>query len=136
MKLSPQVINRVIESARSLLNEFIPDVYIYTDAAKGAESGKSPGFGLSLVAESTTGVLLAAEHMSTPGDVPEDLGRKTAKLLYRQIKLGGCLDTSHQWLGLLMMVLSTEDVHSIVLGPLTGFTYVPSRDLCTHALDL
>jgi RNA 3'-terminal phosphate cyclase-like protein len=39
-RMSPQTANRVVESARGLLNHFIPDVYIYTDHYKGEESGK------------------------------------------------------------------------------------------------
>lgn len=39
-RVSPQTANRLVESARSLLNQYIPDVYIYTDVYKGAESGK------------------------------------------------------------------------------------------------
>lgn len=39
-RVSPQTANRLVESARSLLNRYIPDIYIYTDVYKGAESGK------------------------------------------------------------------------------------------------
>lgn len=51
---------------------------------------RSPGFGLSLVAESTKGVLLSAESSSRPADEgnvisPEDLGRQTAVSLLEEI---------------------------------------------------
>jgi len=39
-RVSPQMANRVTEVARSQLTHYIPDVYIYTDVYKGAESGK------------------------------------------------------------------------------------------------
>eukprot|EP00842_Homolaphlyctis_polyrhiza_P004344 jgi/Hompol1/4910/HPOL_002089-RA len=65
-RMSPQMANRVVESARSILTRYIPDVYIYTDVYKGAESGKSPGYALSLVAETTTGVLISAECAYQP----------------------------------------------------------------------
>ena len=52
-RMSPQMANRVMDSARSVLTRYIPDVYIYTDVYKGFESGMSPGYALSLVAEST-----------------------------------------------------------------------------------
>lgn len=39
-RVSPQMSNRMIDSAKSLLNRFIPDVYIYSDVCKGPESGK------------------------------------------------------------------------------------------------
>ncbi|MEQ2217261.1 hypothetical protein XENOCAPTIV_002198 [Xenoophorus captivus] len=82
--------NRIVESARSILNQFLPDIYIYTDHMKGANSGKSPGFGLTLVAETLNGCFLSAEMSSTPqgqGDsvLPEDLGRNCAKLLLEEV---------------------------------------------------
>jgi len=41
--VSPTIANRCIESAKSLLLKFLPDVYIYADHAKGKNSGRSPG---------------------------------------------------------------------------------------------
>lgn len=50
---------------------------------------RSPGFGLSLVAETTEGAFLCAELASNqPGEeptVPEDLGRETAALLLEEV---------------------------------------------------
>uniref|UniRef100_A0A3P9M757 RNA 3'-terminal phosphate cyclase-like protein n=1 Tax=Oryzias latipes TaxID=8090 RepID=A0A3P9M757_ORYLA len=90
VRVSPQMANRIVESTRAVLNQFIPDIYIYTDHMKGANSGKSPGFGLTLVAETQNGCFLGAEMSSTPqgqGDpiLPEDLGRNCAKLLLEEI---------------------------------------------------
>ncbi len=65
-RVSPQMANRVMEASRSLLTRYIPDVYIYTDVYKGLESGKSPGYALTLVAESTTDCLLSAECAYQP----------------------------------------------------------------------
>ncbi len=47
--------NRMIESAKGILIKYIPDVFILTDHRKGAASGLSPGFGITLTAESTNG---------------------------------------------------------------------------------
>jgi hypothetical protein len=143
-RVSPQTANRMVECARGLLNRCLPDVFIYTDHYRGAESGmyvpplpgvpsvcvcvcvcgclcvcvcmsacvhvcrweylyvsqcrsfslpfsfclcvsRSPGFGLSLVAESTTGVLLHCESYAAAGETPEDVGRRAAKGLIREI---------------------------------------------------
>lgn len=51
---------------------------------------RSPGFGLTLVAETLNGSFLSAEMASTPqgqGDpvLPEDLGRNCAKRLLEEI---------------------------------------------------
>ncbi|KAI8343410.1 RNA 3'-terminal phosphate cyclase [Chlamydoabsidia padenii] len=71
---------------------------------------KSPGFALSLVAESTTGVLLSAEKAAEAGQTPEDVGIMAAKLVLNEIQLRGCVDTTSQWLNLLLMVLAPEDI--------------------------
>lgn len=121
-RVSPQTANRLVESARSLLNRYIPDIYIYTDVYKGAESGKSPGFALSLVAESNTDVLLSAEKAAEAGQTPEDVGIIASKMLLNEIRKGGCVDTTSQWLNLLLMILAPEDVGKIRVGELSAFT--------------
>jgi RNA 3'-terminal phosphate cyclase-like protein len=40
VRVSPQFSNRMIEAARSVLNRYIPDIYLYSDVYKGEESGK------------------------------------------------------------------------------------------------
>ncbi|KAL6463902.1 hypothetical protein MHYP_G00282930 [Metynnis hypsauchen] len=127
VRVSPQMANRIVDSARSILNKFIPDIYIYTDHMKGASSGKSPGFGLTLVAETVNGTLLSAELASTPqgqGDpvLPEELGKNCAKLLLEEIYRGGCVDSNSQSLALLYMTLGQQDVSKTLLGPLSPYT--------------
>ncbi|CAO3692509.1 unnamed protein product [Umbelopsis ramanniana] len=128
-RVSPQTANRIVESARSVLNRYIPDVYIYTDVYKGAESGKSPGFALSLVAESTSDVLISAEKAAEKGQTPEDVGLIASKMLLNEIRKGGCVDSPSQWLNLLLMVLAPEDVGKIRIGKMTAFTVQFLRDL-------
>ena len=53
---------RVIGSCRQVLNNLLPDVHIGTDHFKGKEGGSSPGYSITLVAESTSGVLLSVER--------------------------------------------------------------------------
>ena len=118
----------MIEAARSVLNRYIPDIYLYSDVYKGEESGKcvpfvpcqahhnvlffarSPGYALSLVAETTTSALHSAEAVSRPGVAPEDIALQAARALLSEIERGGCVDQKHQTLILLMMVLGSEDV--------------------------
>lgn len=59
---------------------------------------RSPGFGLTLVAETLNGSFLSAEMSSTPqgqGDpiLPEDLGRNCAKLLLEEVHRVGAAKT-------------------------------------------
>lgn len=123
-----------MEACRAELNNFIPDVYIYTDHFKGDESGLSPGYGISLVAETVDGCLLSAERMAEKATLPEELGglrgekwfegrfeackpilvpqsstgKHGAHLLFEEIWRGGTIDTQSQAQCLLMMVLGPE----------------------------
>eukprot|EP00076_Gallus_gallus_P016368 XP_015135674.1 RNA 3'-terminal phosphate cyclase-like protein isoform X2 [Gallus gallus] len=129
VRVSPQMANRMVESARSVLNKFLPDVYIYTDHMKGISSGKSPGFGICLIAETINGTILSAELASNPQGqgaavLPEELGQNCAKLLLEEIYRGGCVDSTNQSLALLLMTLGQQDVSKVLLGPLSPYTCV------------
>ena len=121
MKVSPQLPNRVVSAARATLNHFLPDVWVYTDVFKGKASGNSPGFGVALVSESTTGALLAAEVAGGARVPPESVGELAADGLLEQVKQGGVVDGANQHLALLLMALGKEDVSRLRLGPLTPF---------------
>jgi len=82
----------------------------------------SPGYGLTLVAESTSGALLSAELIAKEGQVPEEIGAKVAELLCEEIARGGVCDSAHQSLLLLLMILCPEDVSKVRLGALTPYT--------------
>jgi RNA 3'-terminal phosphate cyclase-like protein len=45
----------MIEAAKGILLKYIPDVFILTDHRKGPASGLSPGFGITLTAETING---------------------------------------------------------------------------------
>uniref|UniRef100_A0A9L0SS05 RNA terminal phosphate cyclase like 1 n=1 Tax=Equus caballus TaxID=9796 RepID=A0A9L0SS05_HORSE len=88
---------------------------------------RSPGFGLSLVAETTNGTFLSAELASNPQGqgtavLPEDVGRNCARLLLEEIYRGGCVDSTNQSLALLLMTLGQQDVSKVLLGPLSPYT--------------
>ncbi|PNW79091.1 hypothetical protein CHLRE_09g400367v5 [Chlamydomonas reinhardtii] len=131
MKVSPQVTNRLVDGARGVLNTLLADVYVFTDATSGAASGKSPGYGITLVAETTAGCLISAEacHVApsrqqteggTQGElVPEDIGTTAAQLLLEEVRRGGVVDGSHQGLLLLLCALGPEEANTLRLGPLT-----------------
>lgn len=126
----------MIEASRSVLNRYIPDIYLYSDVYKGEDSGKyvtqdtfpciccllvfcfirSPGYALSLLAESTTSAIYCAEATSQPGVAPEDVALLATRSLLTEISKGGCVDERHQTLVLLMMVLGSEDVGRCRMG--------------------
>nr|OQO25886.1 hypothetical protein B0A51_07668 [Rachicladosporium sp. CCFEE 5018] len=121
---------RLIEAARGVLNDFVPDTYIYSDVS-GAPLVAAPeksnpaakkktglGFGLSLVAESNTNVLYSADIASPPagGVTPEDLGRQCALQLLESIKQGGCASAIAAPTMLTLMAMGSEDVSRMSLG--------------------
>ncbi|XP_060071040.1 RNA 3'-terminal phosphate cyclase-like protein [Ylistrum balloti] len=128
VRVSPVTTNRIVDATRSILNQFLPDIYIYTDHLKGSQSGKSPGFGLTLVAETLQGSFLCAEAASNPKGspkgptIPEDLGKETAKILLEEIYRGGCVDSTNQSLTALFMVLGQQDVSKVQMGTLSQYT--------------
>jgi len=121
-KVSPQTANRMVDSARGILNNYIPDVYIYSDHYKGRDSGVSPGFGISLAAETTEGVLISAQRTASKGELPEDIGAFCANLLCQEIAAGGVVDSCHQWMVCLLMALCPEDVSRVRVGKLSPLT--------------
>jgi len=138
----------MVDASRSILNRYIPDIYIHSDVYKGEDSGKSPGYALSLLAETTEGALFCSEAVSTPRPdphstrdgrnmkkdrifqnekdggpaptTPEDVALKASRELLVAIQRGGCVDRKHQWIVLLYMVLGSEDVGRVRMGQLSA----------------
>jgi RNA 3'-terminal phosphate cyclase-like protein len=144
-RMSPQFANRMVESARSILTRYIPDVYIYTDVYKGPESGLCPGYGMNLVAETDTNSLISTECQYQPrlpdGEdfqeeflsqnyhfpTPEDLGVRCARQLLVELKKSGSVDSMSQFMYLVFMAMTPEDVSKIRVGTLTPYTYLSSN---------
>lgn len=134
-RVSPQTSNRMVDGARGVLNDLLADVYIFTDHMTGPSAGKSPGYGITLVAETTSGRLVAAEAAAAldrvsgqaaaggaAGEedvVPEDIGQRAAHLLMEEVSRGGVVDSSHQALVLLLCAIGPEEMSEVRLGPLT-----------------
>jgi len=62
-KVSPQLTTRVVDKLRGIFNDYIPDVWIHTDHYKKGLCGDQPGYAISLVAETTTGVIYTKDFM-------------------------------------------------------------------------
>lgn len=84
------------------------------------------GFGACIHTESTSGVVLTSDVVSTPGKgmktVPEELAQKCAYLLLEEIYRGGCVDSSFQCLACTYMALQAKDVSKYLFGPLSPYT--------------
>ena len=137
-RVSPQVVNRIVCEAKGLLLKYIPDVYIHSDYLKGEHSGKSPGFGISLVAESINGVFYVGEAISNPKgspngpSLPEDIAKQATHKLFEEIYRGGCVSSINQGLALLFMALGHTDISKLQLGPLSPY----SVQLLRHMRDM
>lgn len=118
-KVSPQVPNRMVSRVRGVLNQLLPDVYVYTDVYSGKTSGASPGFAVCLWAETTTGCMLSTEATAGQAALPEDVGQRGVEALLEEVWDGGCVDSTHQPLALLLMAVGPEDVARIRTGRLT-----------------
>ena len=66
VRVAPAAANRMVDGSRGVLNELLADVRVFTDHRSGAEAGASPGYGLTLVAQTTTGRLISAQAVAPP----------------------------------------------------------------------
>ncbi|KZF25946.1 RNA 3'-terminal phosphate cyclase family protein [Xylona heveae TC161] len=121
---------RMIDVARGILNPLVSDTYVFSDvssaplipsATKADPNAKRKlgiGFGLSLVAESSTGAFYSADVASPPegGVPPEDIGRQCAYQLLETISLGGCVSPAAAQTMLVLMAMGSEDVGRLRVG--------------------
>jgi len=139
-RVSPSMTNRLVDGARGVLNALLPDVYVFTDHMRGDKAGKSPGYGLLLVGETTTGRMIGAEVVGgvegvegfdglREQRVPEDVGKEGACVLLDEVSKGGVVDSSHQGLLLLLCAVGPEEINEVRLGPLTPYAVKTLRHL-------
>ena len=121
---------RMIEEARGLLNPMTPNTYLFsevssapilpsTDRSNTQKQRKTGfGFGLSLVAESSTGCFYSADVSSPPsgGVSPDDVGRQCAYQLLENISLGGSVSLAALPTVLTLMAMGSEDVGRLQVG--------------------
>jgi RNA 3'-terminal phosphate cyclase-like protein len=88
---------RLATSAKNVLTSFLPPsrIQIYSDPANG--NAGSPGYGICLVAETSTGAIFTSERNSpekpTEDSTPEDIAERCAQALLTEIAQGGCVDS-------------------------------------------
>ncbi|KDP27601.1 hypothetical protein JCGZ_19606 [Jatropha curcas] len=144
-KVSSQFDTNMLHAARGILNPLLRDVHIFTDhRAKGPQAGNSPGYGISLVAETTTGCFISADtavYHARGDDIAEmedkdkelmpaaDVGEQVASLLLGEIEQGGVVDSTHQGLLFLLCALCPEDVSQIRVGKLSPYGIETLRNI-------
>jgi RNA 3'-terminal phosphate cyclase-like protein len=60
-RVPPAAAAAAVDGVRGVLNALLADVYVFTDHAAGQGAARDPGYGVMLVAETTTGCLLGCE---------------------------------------------------------------------------
>ncbi|OMO96266.1 RNA 3'-terminal phosphate cyclase [Corchorus capsularis] len=134
-RVSVQLGNEMIYTARGIFNKLLPDVYIDSDYRFREEAGSSPGYGISLVAETTSGCFISADTtISYPrgeeADIEDekeelmpaaDVGEQMASILLEEIEKGGVVDSSHQGLLFLLCALCPKDVSKVRVGKLSPY---------------
>ncbi|KAL0011893.1 hypothetical protein SO802_007001 [Lithocarpus litseifolius] len=135
-RVSFQFDNSMIHSARGIFNRFIPDVYIFSDHKKGPAAGNSPGYGISLVAETNEGCYISADtaisygRTEETGEIeeekkeltpPEEVGEQIASVLLGEIEQGGVVDSTHQGLLFILCALCPQDVSKVRVGKLSPY---------------
>ncbi|XP_076947820.1 putative RNA 3'-terminal phosphate cyclase-like protein [Bidens hawaiensis] len=142
-RVSRQIENTMIHAARGIFNRLLPDVYIHADHKSGAEAGNSPGYGISLVAETTSGCFISVDTtISFPRgkddmDIdekkelmpPEEVGEEIAYLLLGEIEQGGVTDSTHQGLLFLLCALCPQDVSKVRVGKLVPYGIETLRNI-------
>jgi len=125
-RVSPQFAARMVDAARGVLNDFLPDVWVYSDHSKGDAAGSSPGYGIALVSETITKSLKSSDACAEVDGLgesddavkdgeedvslatPEGVGRCAARRLLAEIDLDGVVDTAHQSIVLFFLSLGEE----------------------------
>lgn len=115
-RVSPTAVNRVIETARAELKAGGVDTFIYSDVTRGDESGASPGFGVTLVAETKHGFPIGAQATANQGSIPEEIGKLAASRLLYEISTRGAVSRLALPATIVLMTIGSEDVGRLLIG--------------------
>lgn len=91
-KIAIQSLNRMISSVREVFNDYLSDVWIYSDYNKGNKAGLSSGYGISLIAENLNGAVVGVDEVfkidklsNDEENLPENIGKRCALRLLDEI---------------------------------------------------
>lgn len=126
-KASVNIIGRVIGAARDIFNDYIPDVWIYSEYSKGNKGSLDPGYGITVVAETNTGSFISSDRCFSQFEVPEKntpeaLGSNAALTLLDEVLNAGVVDTTFQSFLLTLMALSGGKPSVALLGRISAYT--------------
>ena len=106
----PVLVQGLVSECRGQWQEYCDDIHIATDVSGG---GLSPGYGLTLVAELTSGSRL---QVSGGG---KDAAEQCWRRLQSEIVGAGCVTSSLVPMFIVLMAVSPQEVSSLAVGPLS-----------------
>lgn len=116
-RVSPSVVNRLVDSARDVLRATGCEVNITTDVWRGETSGKSPGFGLTLFTESKkTPLRYILDDVAESGETPEDLAESLAYRFLELIENSGCVPRELLDMAFIFMTIGKEDIGRFIIN--------------------
>ena len=112
-KLPSSFTTQMIDTCRGVLNNFIPDVWIAVDNYKDKELDKiSPGYGISITAETKEGFALSTDLMNDKEDLTKnanDISKECSIKFLNDVYKSGCTNCHNQGLFLFLMALSEKN---------------------------
>ena len=126
-KLPSSFTTQMIDTCRGVLNNFIPDVWIAVDNYKDKELDKiSPGYGLSITAETKEGFALSTDLMNDKNDLTKnanDISKECSLKFLNDIYKSGCTNAHNQGIFLFLMALSEKNYVSYMkIGKISEHT--------------
>ena len=126
-KLQSSYSRALIDSCRGVLNNFLPDVYIMTDNYKDKNLETiSPGYGLSLCAETKNGFYLCTDGINDINNLDKnanDIAKEITLNFLNQIYCAGCINSNNQSLFLFLMALAEKNYVSYMkIGKISDYT--------------
>jgi RNA 3'-terminal phosphate cyclase-like protein len=112
-KLPASFTTQMVDTCRGVLNNFLPDVWIAVDNFKDKELDKiSPGYGISITAETKEGFCLSTDLMNDKEDLTKnanDISKECSMKFLNDIYKSGCTNCHNQGLFLFLMALSEKN---------------------------
>lgn len=116
-RVSPSVVNRLVDASRSVLRQTGCEVNITTDVWRGENSGKSPGFGLTLFTESKkTPLRYIIDDVAVSGETPEDLADDLSYRFLELIENSGCAPRYLLDMAFIFMTIGKEDIGRFIVN--------------------
>ena len=123
-KISGTFGTRLITKSKGILMNFLPDVWLVVDSYKDKNlEAISPGYGLSLTAETKEGFFLSSDIINKDNITPEELAEKCTMKFLNEIYTSGVVNVNNQGLFLFLMALSEKNyVSQMKIGLLTQYS--------------